>query len=150
MVFTYPYFETGKTGYTPKAGKTLVTTAKKNNLELTTVVLNDNNHYETQRILYEKMFKKYQNILLVSKNNFNKEHDDMILKNDIYYPLTVDEKKKIQIKLIINNNIQNKLIISLNNREVLEEIVYKKEKNESNISKDNWLYKIKKLFQKIF
>ena len=150
MVFTYPFFETGKTGYTPKAGKTLVTTAKKNNLELTIVSLNDDNHYEHQRSLYEKMFNKYQNVLLVSKENFNKEHKNLYLKNDIYFPLTNTEKDEIDMKLIINDNTQNELVISLNNREVLREIVYKKDIKKDIKGDKNLFTKIKEMFKKIF
>ena len=111
MVFTYPLFTTGKTGYTPKAGKTFVSTAKKDNLELTIVSLDDNNHYDNHRNLYEKMFNKYHNYLLVSKDDFNKEHSNLLLKRDIYYPLTKEEKEKLDIKVVLNNNINNLIII---------------------------------------
>ena len=56
MIFMYPLFTTGKTGYTPSAGKTFVSTAKKDNLELTIVSLNDANIYDNHRNLYEEMF----------------------------------------------------------------------------------------------
>ena len=149
MVFTYPYFETGKTGYTPKAGKTLVTTAKKNDLELTIVTLNDDNHYETQRNLYEKMFNKYQNTLIISKEEFNNKYSNLLLKNDLYYPLMENEKNNINIKLIVNDNLKNELIISLNNKEILKEEVIKIDKKSNAIEKENVLTKIKKLIKKI-
>ena len=149
MVFTYPYFETGKTGYTPSAGKTFVTTAKKNNLELTIVSLNDNNHYETHRNLYEKMFDKYENTLLVSSEEFNNKYSNMILKNDLYYPLTNDEKKDIEITLVINNNVDNKLVINLKNKEIISEPIYVKDKNKTKYVKESFFEKIKNFFQKI-
>ena len=150
MVFTYPFFETGKTGYTPQAGKTFVSSAKKNDLELTIVSLNDSNHYENHRLLYEKMFNKYQNVLLVSKDEFNRKNKDLVLKKDIYYPLISSEKKNIDIKLIVNKNTDSELIISLNKKEILKEIVYKKEIKNNQNNKETIMNKIKKIFQKIF
>ena len=150
MVFTYPFFEGGKTGYTPQAGKTFVSSAKKNNLELTIVSLNDSDYYEHHRSLYEEMFNKYQNILLISKNEFNRCNKKLLLKKDIYYPLTIDEKKNINIKLVVNKNTENELIVDLKNSEILREIVYKKElKKESEVD-NNLLNKLKKILRKYF
>ncbi len=60
LLFSYEHLTSGKTGYTPDAGKTLVTTASKNGLRLTAVALNDGNHYETHRTLYEYGFNNYK------------------------------------------------------------------------------------------
>ena len=149
MVFTYPYFETGKTGYTPSAGKTLVTTSRKDNLELTIVSLNDDNHYKNQIALYNEMFDKYQNHLLVSKNEFNKKYSDYYIKEDIYYPLTKQEKDNIDIRFVINNNSNSELILSLNNNEILREIIYLRDKKINKNNQENIFVKIKKFIQKI-
>ena len=148
MVFTYPNFTTGKTGYTPSAGKTFVTTAKKDNLELTIVSLNDSNHYETHRTLYEEMFSKYKKELLVSKDEFNNK--DYYIKKDIYYPLTSDEKKDIDIKLIINDKDTSELIITLKSKEIIREKLYFRNK-EAIVNSDNNIWnKVKSFFNKIF
>ena len=148
LVFTYPLFTTGKTGYTPKAGKTFVSSAKNNNLELTIVSLNDSDYYNNHQNLYNKMFTKYQNYLLVSKEDFNKKYPNLFINSDIYYPLTIDEKKKIDIKLILDKDI-NTLEILMDNREIIREKVYSKEiiipKEEENI----W-NKIKNFFSNLF
>ena len=150
MIFTYPYFFTGKTGYTPSAGKTLVTSAQNNNLHLTIVSLNDPNHYDTQRLLYNEMFKKYHNTLIISKENFHLEYPDMYIKHDLYYPLTNNEKNKINKKLIINdNNMMGNLIISLNDKEIINETVYFKKEKEIE-EKNTFMNKIKNIFYKLF
>ena len=64
----YSYCTGGKNGYTPSAGKTLVTTAKKDNLNLTIVTLNDPNEYVTHKNLYELLYQKYTSYQLVDKN----------------------------------------------------------------------------------
>lgn len=147
MIFSYPNFFTGKTGYTPSAGRTLVTTAKNNNLHLTIVSLNDTNHYENQRVLYDEMFKKYENVLILSKEEFQKEYPNFYIKNDIYYPLSLDEKSKIEKKFIINNNnnIVGEINIILNDKVVIKENVYQKEKIKE-IKVDSFWSKIKEFF----
>ena len=148
LLFTYPLFTTGKTGYTPKAGKTFVTTAKKDNLELTIVSLNDSNHYETHRNLYEKMFSKYKKELLVSKDKF--KNKDYYIKKDIYYPLTLNEKNDINIKLIINDKDTSELIITLKNKEIIREKVYFHDKETISNNDNNIWNKVKNFFNKIF
>ena len=149
LVFTYPYFISGKTGYTPSAGKTFVSSAKKDNLELTIVSLNDSDHYDTHTNLYNKMFDKYHNYLLISKNSFNLEHSDLYIKEDIYYPLTKEEKEKTKVKMVINDLDSNYISVELNDKEVLRVKVFKKEKIVDNSDLSIW-DKVKKIFHKIF
>ena len=148
LVFLYPNYVSGKTGYTPSAGKTLVSTAKKDNLTLTIVSLDDDNHYTNHISLYNKMFNKYNNYLLVSRNSFNLEHNDLYLLEDIYYPLTLDEKNNIDIKLIVND-INSYISVTLNEKEILQQRVYEKEENGNNHNSNIWL-KLKEIIHKIF
>lgn len=101
LLKNYKYLVGGKTGFTPKAGRTLVSVASKNNLILTMVSLNDPNHYEDQKKTYEYLFSKYKNKKLVSKgfiriprSIFNGK---VYVKEDFYYPLTNDEEKSIKL-----------------------------------------------------
>ena len=148
LLFTYPLFTTGKTGYTPSAGKTLVTTASNNDLELTIVSLNDDNHYETQRNLYEKMFNKYKRELLVSRNSFN--NGKYYIKNDIYYPLTSTEKKDVSVKLLINDINTSEIVVSLKDKEIIHEKVFFYNKGQSVQSSESIWNKLKNIFNKIF
>ena len=143
MLFTYQYFTSGKTGYTPKAGKTFVSTSKKDNLELTIVSLNDDDYYNHQENLYNEMFDKYKNYVLVSKDSFNLENKDYYIKEDICYPLTKEEKENIEIKIVDNT----KIVISLNNNDIYEEKVYERNKKDNNIKLSLW-DKIKMFFNK--
>ena len=57
----------GKNGYTPSAGKTLVSYASKNDVNLIIVSLDDNDIYANHEGLYEKyfdMYKKYLKVVL--------------------------------------------------------------------------------------
>ena len=60
----------GKNGYTPKAGKSLVSYAKNNNLILTIISLDDNNIILIIKICIKSIFLDIKNILLLIKKNF--------------------------------------------------------------------------------
>ena len=132
---SYKYATGGKTGYTPKAGRTLVTTANKNNLNLTIVTLNDNNMYDTHKSLYEYVYNKYKRVLLLDKNNFIVKDNNAYIKNNFYYPLTKNEQTKI--KKVINfynrekENIIGEITIYLEDEEIYKDYIYtKKNKKE--------------------
>ena len=149
-VFTLPDLVSGKTGYTPSAGRCLVTSAKRDNLHLTIVSLNDANHYENHRVLYDEMFKKYKNHLILSKDNFDLQKNNMYIKKDMYYPLTSSEKDSVNVKLVINDDVLQ-IVVTLNNKEVLKEKVYIKEsKKEENEEKKSIMQKIKNFIKNLF
>ena len=149
LLSLYKYATGGKTGYTPKAGRTLVTTASKNNLNLTVVTLNDNNEYTTHESLYEYAFSKYENVLLIDKNNF--KVDDFFFDGEIYvensfsYPLTKEEKALTKTIVDIyklegyeDNEKIGEVSVVLEDEELYKENIYvrlKKEKKEGILSK---------------
>ena len=151
MIFTFPDFYSGKTGYTPSAGRTFVSSAKRDNLHLTIVSLNDPNHYDNHRILYDEMFRKYHNYLLMSKESFSLQYPSMYIKNDIYYPLTTEEKERINIKLKEDNERKiSEIVFSLNNKDIIHEKVFYYNQQNDQKHDNNLLYKIKKILEKIF
>lgn len=152
MLFTYPYLESGKTGYTPKAGKTFVSSARKNGLHLTIVSLNDYNYYDTQKVLYEEMFNNYKNEVILSANDFHSHNNDFYIRKDLIYPLKNGEKDDITVKLLLNDSLtdRSEIIISLKDKEIIRERVYKYNKKDYVNEKDNFLNKLKKIFKKIF
>ncbi len=129
LLNSYEYCTGGKNGYTPSAGKTLVTTAKKNNLKLTIVTLDDPNEYETHKNLYEYIYSKYDKYKIIDKNNFsiNKEFfkDKLYLKKDFSYLLSEDEKdlvktvvKITKLKNYKNNDIVGRIDIYLKDKKI--------------------------------
>lgn len=110
----YKYATGGKTGYTPSAGRTLVTTAKKGDMNLTVVTLKDNNEYDTHESLYEMAFEKYRNYTVIDKDEFkiDKEYfeDEIYIKESFKYPLTENEIDKIKtvVKIEKSKNYKNK------------------------------------------
>lgn len=155
LLGTYDYATGGKTGYTPSAGKTLVTTASKDNLNLTTVTLNDGNEYVTHEDLYEYAFEKYKKYLIIDKNNFDIDNnfykDDVYVKKSFSYPLTDAETNDIKIVAKIyklskykNNDQIGELTVNLKDKLLYKEPIYVK----VNKSKNSWWEKLKNFFKK--
>lgn len=96
------YITGGKTGFTEKAKRTLVTTAYKDNLSLVIVTLNDSNDWNDHIKLYEYIFDNYHGYKVLNKDNYEvlneKYYNNLYIKNDRYIALSNDE-----IKNIINN-----------------------------------------------
>lgn len=108
----------GKTGYTIKAKRTLVTTASKDNLNLVIVTLEDPNRFSTHQDLYEKYFNEYKRYKIldrytfsVKNNKYSKHH--LYIKKDFYLPLTLEEKANVKLNIVLKNKkrIKNKSII---------------------------------------
>ena len=150
MLFTYPYLESGKTGYTPKAGKTFVSSAIKDDLHLTIVSLNDYNYYDTQKILYNEMFNTYKKEILLTKEQFHNDYKDLYIKNDLVYPLKRGEN--VDIKIVLNDSLDyaGEVIVTLKNKEIMREKIYRSISNKSINNDKNIFIKIKKIFQKLF
>ena len=78
----YKYCTGGKTGFTKKARRTLVTTASKDGMNLIVVTFNDGNDFNDHKNLYEKYFSSYKKVKVINKNDdYGK---DIKIKNDFY------------------------------------------------------------------
>ncbi len=153
LLNSYEYATGGKTGYTPSAGRTLVTTASKNALNLTAVTLNDANEYDSHTNLYEYGFKNYQKYDIIDKNNFyidqNFYTDKVYVKESFAYPLTESEASKVKVLLQIeelknykNNDQVGVVTVSLNDQNLKTIPIYV----SINKTKENWLHRILKFF----
>ena len=90
----------GKNGYTPKAGKSLVSLARENDLTLTIVSLNDPDIYSHHQSLYESFFSKYKNYKIVEPSHFSISSslisDRLVyVKDSFVYPMKEDEINSI-------------------------------------------------------
>ncbi len=139
LLFNYKYTTGGKTGFTEKARRTLVTSATKNNKKLIIVTLNDSNDFTNHQKWYEQYFKEYNVYKIIDKNKYqitNEHYKNKILylKEDVKLMLTKEEKKNIKINLNIdeekNNNskIVGKLVVLLNDQEITSQNIYVKDK----------------------
>ena len=129
----------GKNGYTPNAGKTLVSYAKKNSMVLTIVSLDDENHYQNHQNLFEYYFSKYQLYTIVDKNQFSVPYSffshDVYLKQSFQYPLKEGEVQNIQTLLSYHPLQRNQSIGNVTiylNRDIIGKVsLYQKEKKKT-------------------
>ncbi len=160
LLKSYKYATGGKTGYTPKAGRTLVTTANKNNLNLTAVTLNDGDEYYDHEKLYEYVFSLYDNILLIDKNNFSVENfnydGNVYVKESFFYPLTKKEQKLVKVvsDIYTDGNFKDDekigdAIVSLNDKEIYREDIYVTTLKKSE-KKENFFVRIFNFFKNLF
>lgn len=160
IIFNYDKITTTKSGFTPSAGKSLVTTASSNNLNLLIVTLDDPDNYLNHERLYKYYFDNYQNYVLLDKNNFKVDgnifKEKYYIKNNFVYPLTMKEKDSIKEKIIINDKDNSDILgtinILLNDEVIHTENIYKSSSKENKNKENTSLLKkifnfLKKLFK---
>lgn len=152
LLYTYKYTTGGKTGYTQKAHRTLVTSASKKNINLIVVTLNDGNDFSNHKELYEYGFNNYSMEKVFDKDKMNLPNKNIYALDDYFYPITEKEKELINVDYQIyektkykNNEEVGKAIIKLGNKVIHEEKLYisvKKKNNSKNL--------LSKMIDKIF
>ncbi|KHD85810.1 D-alanyl-D-alanine carboxypeptidase family protein [Heyndrickxia ginsengihumi] len=98
----YKYCTGGKTGFTKKAHRTLVSTATKNGEHYIAVTLNDSDDWNDHIAMYQYGFKHYDTKIIVGKgaiqaitNKYLKNH--VYVKHDITYPLAKNEVDSVNV-----------------------------------------------------
>ncbi|WP_407648401.1 D-alanyl-D-alanine carboxypeptidase family protein [Gottfriedia endophytica] len=128
----YKFSTGGKTGFTKKAGRTLVSTASKNNMNLIVVTLNAPSDWQDHMQLFEYGFENYPQTKVLKmggikevKHKIYKNH--VFIKNNFEYPLSNEEEKEVtilyQMKKPTKDNPQDgqivgKAIIKLEGKEI--------------------------------
>ncbi|WP_432707046.1 D-alanyl-D-alanine carboxypeptidase family protein [Gottfriedia acidiceleris] len=132
LTFMYKYSTGGKTGFTKKAKRTLVSTASKNGMDLIVVTLNDGQDWQDHMSLFEYGFSNYPLTKVLSKGGIkevtNKKYKGHVyMKNDFSYPLDKKERDQVRITFemqkptkqkIANDAIVGKAIIELEGEQI--------------------------------
>lgn len=143
----------GKNGYTPSAGKTLVSLASEDDMVLSIVTLKDADLYNNHENMYKKYFNEYKLYTIIDKNNFimdsNFIDSEVYIKKSFKYPLSEDELSSVSTVVKINNNynedekIVGKIIIKFKEEEIGNIDIYRKINKKAD---KNILQKFKNLF----
>ena len=134
----YKYSLGGKNGYTPAAGKTLISYAKKDDVTLGIVTLDDGDIYNSQIKLFNKYFDEYTKYKIIDKDKFYIDksffEDDIYIKEDFYYLLSRDELDKITTLISIYNDesleVVGNISIKLNDIEIGNIDIYRNKKKK--------------------
>lgn len=153
----YDYVTGGKTGYTEESGRTLVSTATIDDMDLIVVTIRDSDDWNTHTSLYNYAKENYIGYRVLSKAKFKVygdtyyKNDTFYIKKDVYIPLKREEKKSLVSHVILDKrkdyNTNDKIginQISLGDTLLYEEDIYII-KNTSK-SKKNIFSKIRKWF----
>jgi D-alanyl-D-alanine carboxypeptidase (penicillin-binding protein 5/6) len=94
----------GKTGYTVRAKRTLVSTASKDGMNLIAVTLNAPSDWNDHISMFEFVFQHFELVKVLAEGTISKI-DDSFYKNKIYYnhdflyPVQQDEQETIRVKI---------------------------------------------------
>lgn len=106
----YEHCTGGKTGFTKKAGRTLATTAHKDNMDLIAVTLNAPDDWQDHTRMFNWGYEHYDlkqiqpkgiDDFFVTESN---EHINGFIVEDVYFPLRMDEQKALKDSTIILDN----------------------------------------------
>ena len=105
LLHLYPYTTGGKTGYTEKAKRTLVSTASFEDRNITIVTLHAPDDWNDHIELYKELFKTYHKEKIIDKNTFVIEgenyykKENLYLKEDVSVLLKEGEKDDISLDI---------------------------------------------------
>lgn len=99
-----------KTGYTKSSGRCLVFGAKRDDMQLISVVLNNADMWQRSCELVEKCFSEYKMTKVLSSTDrktliVGGEKTDVRVQKDLYYPLAESEKDKIETSFTLLANL---------------------------------------------
>ena len=117
----YNYITGGKTGYTEESGRTLVSSATIDGMNLIAVTIRDSDDWNTHLELYNYAKDNYASYKVLNKNKFKVIGDTyykdnyFYIKNDVYIPLKKNEKKSLVSHIILEKkkNTTLKVVILL-------------------------------------
>jgi len=154
LTILYPYSTGGKTGYTKRAKRTLVSTAEKDELKLIAVTINDRQDWKDHMTLFNTAFQKYELVEVVSKGKFTSYQGSYVgevePEQSVVYPMTKEEKQKVTIEFLPNKkndqrtSMVGELLVRIDGKEIASTPLIGKNNPEiSDEKKQSW---IKRLF----
>lgn len=139
-LFMSDFITGGKTGYTKKAHRTLITSAYKNDMNLVIVTLDFSDDFNFHINNYNNVFNTYKKYLIINKNNLgiknkliSKKNRYILFTNRNYYYVTNNksELKSLKLKYIFYNNVKisnysnvGKLFLYKDNKIIYEDDIY--------------------------
>lgn len=124
LLHQYEYCLGGKTGYTKKARRTLVTCAEKDYQKLIVVTLDCGNDFSFHKNIYEYYFNNYQYLVFLQEGK--NYIDNYYIYSKKVVGLRINKDVKSGVKMYYLNPINNTLLIKFISSSNQEEIVLEK------------------------
>jgi serine-type D-Ala-D-Ala carboxypeptidase (penicillin-binding protein 5/6) len=158
MLTKYKYSTGGKTGYTKRAKRTLVSTASKGDLNLIAVTLNAPDDWNDHISMFEYGFSTFDLVEVIQKGKIA-EVKDNVYKNHVYfnrsfaYPVTEKEKDLFSVKFKLikptedwidtNPDVVGKATVYLDGKPIEDvSVFFKQEKKQER----SWMDSFKSMF----
>ncbi|WP_062198376.1 D-alanyl-D-alanine carboxypeptidase family protein [Massilibacterium senegalense] len=102
----YPYSTGGKTGYTKRAKRTLVSTAQKKNMTLICVTLNAPDDWTDHMTLFEWAYNQFRLKMIVPKGKVRLEGREEVVftRRAFFYPLRSLEERNVRTEVFLYRN----------------------------------------------
>lgn len=153
----YDYITGGKTGYTEESGRTLVSSATIDDMNLIVVTIRDSDDWNTHLELYDYAKDNYIGYKVLNKDKFKVIGDTyykdctFYINNDVYIPLKKEERKFLISHVLLEkrDNYNNNDKIGVDKVYLGEEFLYEEDIyiTKSPFSKKNGIFtKIKEWF----
>ena len=148
----YDFITGGKTGYTEESGRTLVSTATIDDMNLIAVTIRDSDDWNTHLELYNYAKDNYIGYKVLNKNKFRVYGDNyyknstLYIKNDVYIPLKKSERRSLVSHIILEKkvNYKNNDLVGINQILIGDKLLY-----EENIYIEKNKKESKNIFNKI-
>lgn len=98
LLFSYPFTNGGKTGFTKKAGRTLVTSAQHDGMESIVVTLRMGDDFAFHEQMHSKVFQTMKSVTLLQKGSYTVHHRRFQVKQPIRLTLHQDNSDRVRIK----------------------------------------------------
>ncbi len=99
----YPYSTGGKTGYTKRAKRTLVSTATKDGIDLIAVTINASDDWNDHMNMFNRAFETYDLVKVIKEGDLQTDNSfykgKVFVDHDFMYPLSEEEKKNIKLDI---------------------------------------------------
>lgn len=150
LLSSYKYCVGGKTGFTERARRTLVTNASKDGVNLTVVTFNDGNDFGDHKDLYEKYFGSLREYEIVSEGYIDSKYDDSYIDKSFKMSLSKDEFKRVRKEISYYENSASKVVgrvsVSLDGKEYFSRDIYIKDRvKKEEVKLSFWQSLIKRL-----
>jgi D-alanyl-D-alanine carboxypeptidase len=131
----YDYITGGKTGYTEESGRTLVSSASINDMNLIVVTIRDGDDWNTHLELYNYASDNYVGYKVLNKNKFKVIGDTFYndstfyIDNDVYIPLKKVERGSLVSHIILEkkSNYSNGDVVGKNQIYLEDTLLYEED-----------------------
>lgn len=145
LLRNYKYTIAGKTGFTYKAKRTLVTAARKEDTTFVVVTLDCGNDFNFHKFLYERNFEKYESKQILNKGDNYFDEYNLVCNKDIYVTLKKEESDKYSLIYELDNSLARVYLVDEEKKQ--EIATCSLNKIETKVSKKGFFKKIKYWFK---